>query len=219
MKITSISVQVKNPNRVNVSVDGKYRLSLDIYQLTELGVKAGQEIDDATLAELESASQFGKLYARTLEYCLMRPRSQKEVKDYLYKKTLKTRYKSRTGGEIKERDGVDRSITSMVFDRLTAKGYVDDEKFARFWVENRNQRKGSSVRKLRNELLIKGVANSLIDAVFSDGVRSDEEEIRKIITKKLAKYPDDTKLMQYLVRQGFGYDLVKTEIRLARDSD
>jgi regulatory protein len=43
-----------------------------------------------------------------------------------------------------------------VFERLVEKGYVDDEKFARFWVENRNQTKGASRRKLEAELRAKG---------------------------------------------------------------
>jgi regulatory protein len=75
MKITDISVQTRNPDRVNVSVDGKYRFSLDILQVTELGVKIGNDYSEQELAELEDESIYGKLYARALEYTLMRPHS------------------------------------------------------------------------------------------------------------------------------------------------
>jgi regulatory protein len=68
MKITDISIQVKNKDRVNISVDGKYRFSLDIFQLGELGVKVGNEYTEDELTEIETESQFGKLYARALEY-------------------------------------------------------------------------------------------------------------------------------------------------------
>lgn len=68
MKITTLTAQIRDPERVNVSVDGKLRFSLDIAQIIDLGVKQGQEIDEARLAELEEESQFGKLYARALEY-------------------------------------------------------------------------------------------------------------------------------------------------------
>ena len=84
MKITDITVQAKNTNRVNISVDGKYRFSLDVFQLGELGIKKGKDYDEAELLEIENESQFGKLYARALEYCLMRPHSVREVKDYLW---------------------------------------------------------------------------------------------------------------------------------------
>ncbi|HEU4830551.1 MAG TPA: hypothetical protein VFS65_00050, partial [Candidatus Saccharimonadales bacterium] len=73
MKITSLSLQARDKNRVNVSVDGVYRFSLDVFQVGELGLKIGKEYEESELLALESESQFGKLYARALEYCLMRP--------------------------------------------------------------------------------------------------------------------------------------------------
>ena len=69
MKITDISLQARDKNRVNVSVDGKYRFSLDIFQVGELGIKVGREYTDEELITLEDESQFGKLYARAMEYC------------------------------------------------------------------------------------------------------------------------------------------------------
>src|SRR5690606_4699899 len=119
---------------------------MDLYQLTELGVKKGQEITNEDVAKYEQESQFGKLYARTLDYCLMRPHSSREIKEYLWRKTRDTKYKSRRTGEIKEREGVSQQISDRVYDRLVEKGYVDDEKFTRFWIENRNLGKGSSRR-------------------------------------------------------------------------
>lgn len=212
MKITAITAQLQNPDRVNVSVDGKYRFSLDIAQVIELGVKVGREYDEAGLAELEAESQFGKLYARTLEYCLMRPHSSREVRDYLYRKTRATKYKSKKTGELKERAGVSESITARVFDRLVNKGYIDDEKFARYWAENRNQTKGASRRKLQAELRAKGVEAAIIDAALAESDRSDEDELAKIIAKKRARYPDEQKFMQYLARQGFSYDDIKAAL-------
>lgn len=210
MKITSISVQARDKNRVNVSVDGKYRFSLDILQVADLGIRIGKEYDEAELVQLEEESQFGKLYTRTLEYCLMRPRSQREVRDYLYRKTRDTRTK--TGG-IKK--GVTKELTERVFDRLAQKGYINDEKFAQFWVENRNVRKGSSMRKLSSELSAKGIDKTIIESILSETDRSDESELQKIIAKKQNKYDDPQKLMTYLARQGFSYD----DIRQALNED
>lgn len=213
MKITAISAQARNPDRVNVSVDGKYRFSLDIAQVVELGVKIGREYSEEELAELETESQFGKLYARTLEYCLMRPHSAREVQDYLYRKTRATKYKSTKTGELKERAGVSQAIATRVFDRLVDKGYIDDEKFARYWAENRSQTKGASRRKLQAELRTKGVESSIIDAALTETGRSDEDELAKIIAKKRGKYTDDQKFMQYLARQGFSYDDIKAALQ------
>lgn len=216
MKVTAISSQAKNPNRVNVSVDGKYRLSLDIYQLTELGLRIGKEYGEDELQAFEQESQFGKLYAQALEYCLMRPHSAREIHDYLWRKARPARYKSRNG-EIKERAGVSSMITERVYDRLVEKGYVDDEKFATWWVENRNVRKGVSQRKLMSELRAKGVDGQLIEKIVQNSIRDEKSELLKVINKKRVKYSDDQKLTMYLLRQGFSYDDIRSALQNESD--
>lgn len=204
MKVTGLGTQQKDKNRVNVMVDGKYRFSLDVFQVVELGIRIGKDYTNEALMELETESQFGKVYGRALEYCLMRPHSTKEVRDYLYRKTRDARTKA---GDIKK--GIAPEITTRVFDRLTEKGYIDDEKFTRYWVENRNLGKGASRRKLQAELRAKGVESSTIEKFLARSPRSDSEELQKIIAKKRRRYPDEKKFMQYLIRQGFGYDDIK----------
>jgi regulatory protein len=207
MKITSITVQARDKDRVNVSVDGKYRLSLDILQLTELGIKIGNEYTEEEMTKLEEESQYGKLYARTLEYSLMRPHSVREVKDYLYRKTRDMRTKE---GAI--RKGVSPQLTERVLDKLMKKGYVDDEKFALFWIENRNLRKGSSMRKLSSELSAKGVDRTIIERLLQESDRDDQAELKKVIEKKSSRYDDEQKFMAYLAGQGFRYDDIKAAL-------
>lgn len=212
MKITAITAQQKDPNRVNVMVDGKYRFSLDIFQYAELAIRPGKEYTEEELLALETESQFGKVYARALEYCLMRPHSSKEVRDYLYRKTRDTRTKT---GDVKK--GVSPLITQRVYDRLVEKGYIDDEKFARYWIENRNLTKGASRRKLQAELRSKGVDSGRVDRLLAESGRDDADELRKIIAKKRSRYSDPQKFMQYLARQGFGYDAIKQALEADGD--
>lgn len=212
MKITDISLQVKDKNRVNISVDGKYRFSLDVFQVGDLGIKLGAEYSEEQLHELETESQFGKLYGRALEYTMLRPHSAKEIRDYLWRKTRPTLRKDGS-----KRPGVDVNITDRVYNRLLDRGYIDDEKFARYWIENRHQTKGASRRKLINELRVKGVDMKIIDQIVEQTSRTDDQEIGKIIAKKRNKYPDDIKLMQYLARQGFSYDDIRTALQ--KDDD
>jgi regulatory protein len=207
MKITSISAQVRDKDRVNVSVDGKYRFSLDILQLGSLGIKVGKDYTEEEIKNLEEESQFGKVYTRALEYALMRPRSKRELNDYLYKKTRDTRTKQ---GTI--RKGVPKEVTDRVLEKLIEKKYVDDEKFAIFWIENRNLRKGTSMRKLSAELSAKGVDRSIVDRLLGETERSDEDELKKIIEKKRNRYEDDQKFMAYLARLGFSYDDIKSAL-------
>lgn len=213
MKITSISVQQRDKNRVNVSIDGKYKFSLDLSQVTELGIKTGNEYTEAELADLENESQFGKLYMRALEYSLMRPHSERELSDYLYRKTRDTRTKT---GAIKK--GVSKALTERVYERIIQKGYVNDEAFARYWVENRQLRKGISKRKLQSELASKGVNRTIIDSLLAQSDRNDQHELQKIIEKKAGKYNDEQKLVAYLARQGFSYDDIKQAIERLKEA-
>ena len=217
--ITNLKQGVKNPNRVNVFVNSKYALSLDVVQVVDLGVKVGLEISEDELVELKNASEYGKLYQRTLEWVLVRPRSVRETRDYLSKK-LKTsssdsllrarRYGAQSlvplpVGRVQSSEDI-LELSENIIQKLLDKKYLDDYKFAEWYVENRFVKKGISKKRLKMELMKKGVAREIVDEVIDD--RDDEEEIRKVIAKKRAKY-DDEKLMGYLVRQGFSYDLVK----------
>ena len=213
MKITDISLQARDKNRVNISVDGKYRFSLDVFQVGELGIKIGREYTDEELATLEDESQFGKLYGRALDYCLIRPRSIKEMRDYLRRRTRPTKKRSPKTGKIIERPGVKPEITERVLTRLIEKKYLDDEKFARFWLEHRFLQKGTSVRRLKLELAQKGIDRSVIEQLIAENIRSDQEELAKIIAKKQHKYRQNPqKFMQYLARQGFSYDDIKSAL-------
>lgn len=212
MKITDISLQARDKNRINVSVDGRYRFSLDVFQVGDLGIKIGKEYSEAELIRLETESRYGRLYNRALEYCLIRPHSAKEVRDYLWRKTRSTKKRSPRTGEIIEKLGVSQEVADRVYDRLVEKGYVDDDKFTRFWLENRNQTKGTSRRKLIAELRIKGVERTIIERYLEESSRTDADELVKIIAKKRARYPDEQKFMQYLARQGFSYDNIKNAL-------
>lgn len=209
LKITAMKQGVKNPNRVNVFVNEKYAFSLDVAQVVDLKLKVGTEMSAEDLAEYKKKSEFGKLYQRALEWVLVRPRSVKELSDYLCRK-LKT---SSSDSLLVSRGRSSEDIIELsrnIIDLLMSKGYVDDRKFAEYYVENRFVKKGISQKRLKMELMKKGVAKEIIDEVV--GARDDEEEILKIIAKKRKKY-DDEKLIQYLCRQGFSYQLAQSRVR------
>ena len=123
------------------------------------------------------------------------------------------KYKNRKTGKLAEKPGVAKTVAERVFAKLQARGYIDDQKFANWWVENRRQVKGVSMRKLRSELAVKGIAQTIIDSVIADSSRNDLGELAKVIAKKRRRYSDEQKFMQYLARQGFSFDDIKTALR------
>ena len=237
LTITDMKQGAKNPNRVNVFINKMYAFSLDVAQVVDFKLKIGKTVSEDELAEYKKASEFGKAYQRALEWVLMRPRSVRELKDYLRRREMQNEAKERKKEWDKDREiaeliakgeDVDAEklrkraerikakkmkqekydFKDLIAERLIERGYVDDRKFAEFWVENRFVKKGVSRRRLEQELMKKGIDKSIVVEVLSGSERSDEAEIRKMIVKKRGKY-DDEKLVAYLCRQGFSYDLVK----------
>jgi regulatory protein len=197
MKITAIKAQIKNPERVSIYVDEKYAFSLNHAELLDLKVRIGLELDEAQLAELKKASDFGKAYERALIYAMIRPRSVKELHDYCHRKKWAP------------------EDCQTIIDKLVARRYVDDRNFARAWVESRAMANKTSLRKLRLELKQKGVADDIIAEALATASYDENAALRALVVKKrrLARYQDEQKLMQFLARQGFSFDDIKDALR------
>ena len=98
----------------------------------------------------------------------------------------------------------------QIVDELIKKKYLDDYKFARYYLETRKLKTGISQKKLKMELTRKGISTQTIE-VLMDELRDDSTEIDKIIAKKAHKYTKE-KLIQYLLRQGFDFELVRSKL-------
>lgn len=193
MKITAIKQQVKRADRYSVYLDDKYAFSLREAELLKLGLHSGQEISEEQLGEYQGESEFGKWYDRTLNLLSFRLRSEWELRDYLKRKECP------------------QAVTEKILNKLSINGFVNDEQFAKRWVENRRLMKATSRRKLAQELQQKRIPRDIIEAVLADDKEAtDEREVlRELVEKKRHRYPDQIKLMQYLARQGYNYEDIK----------
>lgn len=266
--ITSLRGAMRDANRVNVFLDGKFSFSLTISELADVKLSQGQTLSDIEVEKLKSQSGIGKLYQQTLEYCFSRPHSKKEVIDFLERKrqrrelawkrfeshlqkletdaayaekvkqirqttreknqkiretdftennTYEYRGSAKTNLPSKPSDRITDDMIEQVISRLEAQKVIDDAYFTRFYIENRHQSKGISQRRLIQELKQKGISDDFISgALVSDTtgelVRDEVAELQKMLKKQLQKTTDRQKLIGYLARQGFSYDLIKSEV-------
>jgi regulatory protein len=192
MKITSIKQQVKRRDRYSIFVDEKYAFSLSESGLLAHKLASGQELDAAQLKALREASGTDKAYGNALRYVAMRPRSEWEMEMYLRRKE------------------VDEPVTEQIMQRLRGNGLVDDLAFARIWVANRRLLKSTSKRRLQMELKQKHVPEQIIEQTLREDETDERDALRDLVAKKRARYPDRTKFMNYLARQGFSYDDIKS---------
>jgi regulatory protein len=196
MKITSIKQQVKNPERISIFVDGKYQFSLSLDQLVNYKLKNQDELDESDVKRFKKISADGKLRARALEWLMNRPHSEREFRDYLYKKKAEP-----------------EQIENFV-NEFTEKGYLDNAKFAA-WFTDLQARRGKSDRAIRSGLFKKGIGRELADETVDAAAGAEGARLKAIIEKKrnLSRYKNDPqKLMQYLVGQGFGWQSVKEQL-------
>lgn len=221
--VSKITQQVKRRDRYSVYVNGVYSFSLHEHQLAGSNLRTGKELTKNELENFANESQFGKAYERALNYVMIRPRSEKEINEYLARTFLYPKPKvftDKTGQRHIKPQTVDKEQTrhmiNRLVERLQEKGYVNDESFARAWVQSRQLTKKISIRKLQQELKQKGIESEIIATVLQNLNQNENEihNLRELIAKKrrLTKYQDHVKLMQYLARQGFRYDDIKENL-------
>jgi regulatory protein len=219
MKITAIKSQVKRKDRFSVYVDDKYSFSLSDYQLVGSGLTVGKEFTAEELDNLIQESNFGKAYERSLNYVMIRPRSEKEIRDYLTRTFLYPKakvYTDKSGQKHLKPQKVDKPKATVmigrVIDRLSVKGYINDESFARAWINSRQLTKNLSRRKLWQELKQKGLSDEIINSSLEQANINENQNLQAVVNKKrrLSRYQDDQKLIEFLLRQGFNYDEIKT---------
>jgi regulatory protein len=195
MRITAIKQQVKNPERASIFVDGKYSFSLSLSELVAEKLKKGIELSTPDEKRFKKLSEDGKLRARALEWIMSRPRSEREFKNYMFRKKA------------------DAELTNRLLDEFVERNYINEQRFAA-WLSDVRRRRGKSDRAIRSELLSKGIDREIIDTVIGEG--NELERLQELVIKK-AKLPrykaDPQKFMQYLARQGFNYDDIKEVLR------
>lgn len=137
--------------------------------------------------------------------------------DFTENNTYEYRGTKKTNLPTKPADRITSEMIQEVVSRLESQNYINDQDFARYFIENRHQNKGISTKRLIQELKIKGIDNDIIEqAMFDQGTgnlfRDEEVEIEKMIKKQLRKTSDRQKIIAYLARQGFSYDLIKAKL-------
>ncbi|MGI8926710.1 MAG: regulatory protein RecX [Tepidiformaceae bacterium] len=168
---------------------------------TRAGVVAGAEVTPETLAALEAAEQRVLAHEAALRLLSHRARSEREIRQRLAQR-----------GVIP--DAVEAEVR-----RLREAGLVDDEKFARAWVEDRRQSAPRGRRMLRYELLSRGIATESIDQA-TEGVDDLETARALALRKGRAVHATEyeaffAKVGNFLRGKGFDYAVAAEATRAA----
>ncbi len=140
---------------------------------------------------------YERLVNAALRFVSFRPRSEKELTEFLTKKMVKW-------------DVVGAPLLQKVVERMRELGYIDDKKFAEWWIEQRSAFRPKGKRALIFELQNKGVTHEF---------QYDEKKaVAKVISKKieiwarLPKIEQKKKVYTFLAQRGFSSETIRRVI-------
>lgn len=180
-------------DKIHISVDGEYTMTVDAVFWYTLGIPNKSEIDDEELAELKSTVNSRRAYNKAIDLISRREHSRKEIIAKLSQRGY-------------------AEVAQDTADRLEEKGYLDDERFANMFSQELKTRRGFGKRRISQELYAKGIDRDIIYDVLESLEENPQEEIIDIITRKYPHCLEDEKnknrAMNGLLRFGYSsYDI------------
>jgi regulatory protein len=191
-KITALEVQKRNPNRVNVYLDGEFAFGL--VRIVAAWLRVNSELDEEKIRQLQAEDARERALQQAMLFLSYRARSESEIRQNLRKH------------EIPE------EVIESTLERLRRDGLANDNGFARAWVDNRGTFRPRSRRMLTMELRQKGIDEESASAALES---IDDEALADAAARKRAPRFKDLewneyrkKLSEFLARRGFSYSVI-----------
>lgn len=197
MVTTSIS---KIKDNVHILMDNGQKLILRYEIFLKNGFRKGDEITEKDIASLIRDNQLFYIKESAFRILGRRLHSQKELE----RKLMQRKY--------------DKELISEVLLQLKENHYLDDEKFAREYAEEKIQKKLLGFSRIRQELMEKGVSKEIIQEVLnekSDNDESDnalrlaEKKLNALKGRNLDKMKLNQRLYSFLASKGFNYEIIR----------
>ncbi len=193
-----LSIKEGKANRIHIYVDEEYRATVDSDYWYSEKYRNFKEINDEELTELLDAVSFRRAYNKGLDLLSRRPHGTKELIKKLCEK------------------GHEKEFAEKACDRLLELGLLNDEEFARILANELYERKGYGVKRIKQELIFRGVdreiAGNAIDSIDID----TQNRIILVIEKKYKSKINDEKgrkrAIDGLLRLGYSYSDIKTAL-------
>jgi len=187
---------------VKVIVDGAVVLSLPAEVVVAERLAVGTELTDGLLERLKS---IGECHAAHRTALRMLGRRSFARGDLARRLTLK---------------GHQEAAVVAALDRAQAAGLLDDDRFARHYVQTRSAR-GRGPARLRRELIQQGVADRIVALVIADELPEDGQRdaivaLARKRARQLASFDRATQVRRvtaYLARRGYAGPEVRRLVR------
>lgn len=195
--ITAIEKQKRRP-RANVYLDGEYAFSLRFDVAATAKLTVGRELAEEEQRGLEAEDQRQSALEAALRLLAAGPRSEHDLRDRLGRR----------------RGFAPEAVESAVA-RMRELGYLDDEAFARLYVEARGASPRSK-RALAFELGRKGVDRAHVEAALE--AHSDADSAYDAAQRRLRalqgadRQTFERRLGNFLASRGFSYGVARATV-------
>lgn len=200
MLITKVEQQKKNKARYSIFVDEKYAFSVSEDVYVRFYPHKGQELTDVERTQIENAEAESSVRRVALRFRSFRPRSKKEIVEYLQKK------------------GYDDSHIQKAMTFLDDMKLLNDDEFARMFTRDRLRLRPVGRSTMKHLLLKKGIEKSDIEKILPEFYSAESESLlamkeaeRKY--KRVKSLPVTTqmkRIYEHLVRRGYDPSLSRT---------
>jgi len=209
-QITAVTPQKKKPSKYNIFLDGHFAFGIEAESLIKHKLKAGQNLSQEEIKGIIKENKLGNLVNKSLNFLSYRPRSQKEVEDYLAKKIA-------AAEEIKFSQAKASSLVPEVIAKLKKYKYINDYDFAKWWFESRLKSNPKGPRLIEMELRGKNIDGLIIEKVLksfsnqkSVALKSLEKKLPRF--KKLPEMEFKKKVYAHLLSRGFELEIIQETI-------
>lgn len=213
MIVSKIQYQKRDPSRVNIYLDGEFFCGISLNTVASENLYEGLNIDDSVVQRILEKDLKSRFLTRVTEYISRTPKTEFQVRRYL--KELKFKKKDIW---FKEDISLDWDIFfEDIVKVLKDYKYINDEIFARTFVQSRVRNKPRGKNILVMELMSKGVSKDIANQVCDEEVGDELELIKKTFNKRFKESKfnfKDIKMVSFLQRKGFSWDLIE---RFSRD--
>ena len=154
-----------------------------------------KDIDNDLLIEINKENYKSSIYDVSIKYISVRMRSKKEIEQYLKKKKY------------------DQKDIEETIKRLQSQDLLNDEKFAKSYINDKLYLTNYGLTKIKNDLLKLGVEEYIIDAIVNNiDLQVINDKLSKIIDKELkinSKLPTNklnNKIINRCINLGYNYE-------------
>ncbi|MEO8665403.1 MAG: RecX family transcriptional regulator [Ignavibacteria bacterium] len=202
--ITKIEKQKKDKHRYSIFIDDEFSFGLSEDTILKYGLRTGDRLSEQLIDEMKEFDEF--TFGKKVAYSFLsyKQRSKKEIAKKLSQKKIPV------------------PVIAKIIEVLEGQKYIDDNTYAKNYLEDKLAHKPVGKRLARLKLMEKGIEKEIAENVIVESYSGDAEfELAKEVLKKYKKkvrYKDSAdkknKSYRHLVSKGFDFDVISKVLKL-----